>query len=166
MTSRSNEQALARKQRLREQQRRQLKVLDQVARHENKLAAIDDDKERKIAAIEKDAAQETAVVEREMAKTIVEAVDAFGSQPSAAEQLGLTLGDIRRYLSQDKDGQAETTADVQTPDAPVRAQEPAAEVPVTGAAGDALPGGAGAAKGAGDEEGVGSAEPTAGVPAV
>ncbi|MFE4263375.1 hypothetical protein [Streptomyces sp. NPDC056883] len=166
MTSRSNEQALSRKQKLREQQRRQLKVLDQVEKHEKKLASIDEDKEKKIAAIEADAAQETTVVEREMAKTIVEAVEAFGSQPNAAEQLGMTLGDIRRYLNQDKDGQEEATTDVQATEAAAGPREPAREVPVTGdgPAPDDLPETAGTAQTDAVGEGAGVEEPV-GVPA-
>lgn len=167
MTSRSNEEALARKQRLREQQRRQLKVLDQVERHEKKLASIDEDKEKKIAVIESAAAEETAAVEREMGATIVEAVEVFGSQPNAAEQLGLTLGDIRRYLNQDKDGQAEATTDVQAAEAPARAQEPAPVVRVTGdgPVPDGLPKTAGTAELAGTGEDAGVVEPAVGVPA-
>ncbi|MEV6956569.1 hypothetical protein [Streptomyces sp. NPDC051183] len=166
MTSRSNEAALSRKQRLREQQKQQMKVLDQVERHEKKLASIDEDKERKIAAIESDAAQETAVVEREMGKTIVEAVDAFGSQPNAAEQLGLSLGEIRRYLNQDKDGQEAATG-VQASEATAGHREPVREVPVTGGgpAPEGPPETAGAVQPTGAGADAGAAEQAVGVPA-
>lgn len=111
MTSRNNETVLSRKQRLRDKQRRQLKVLDAVEKHEKKLATIQDEKERKIAAIEKDAADEAATVEKEMAKTIVEAVDVFGSQQSAADELGLSLREIRRFLNQEDEDEAAEASD-------------------------------------------------------
>ncbi len=111
MTSRNNESVLSRKQRLRDKQRRQLKVLDAVEKHEKKLATIQEEKERKIAAIEKDAADEAATVEREMAKTIVEAVDVFGSQQSAADELGLSLREIRRFLNQEDEDEAAEAAE-------------------------------------------------------
>lgn len=110
MTSRSNEAQLARKQRLREKQRRQMQILASVEKVEKKLAeandakakrikAVEEEATKKVAAIEQDAAKEVAAAELEMAKAVRCAVQDFGGQQNASDELGMSLRDIRRYLS-------------------------------------------------------------------
>ncbi|MFE7132865.1 hypothetical protein ACFVIM_18610 [Streptomyces sp. NPDC057638] len=100
MTSRTNEAALDRRQRLRDKHKRQLGAVNQLDRLEKKRGSIEDDRDKQIAKIEDDAARDIAAVEEEIAGAVRDAVDAFGGQQVASENLGLTLREIRRYLAE------------------------------------------------------------------
>ncbi|MER6913937.1 hypothetical protein ABT354_19880 [Streptomyces sp. NPDC000594] len=121
MTSRTNEAALERRQRLRDKHKRQLGAVNQLERLEKKRGSIEDDRDKQIAKIEEDAARDIAAVEEEIAGAVRDAVDAFGGQQVASENLGLTLREIRRYLAEgdeqepDSEGEEVRAADEQGP---------------------------------------------------
>ncbi|MFE4373101.1 hypothetical protein ACFRMN_33655 [Streptomyces sp. NPDC056835] len=77
MTSQTPEKSPSRKQRLQEKQRRQLAVVDTIDKAEAKLRKA----------------------EAELAEAVAEAVEVFGSEQSASEELGLSVEAIRGFLS-------------------------------------------------------------------
>ncbi|WP_326613297.1 hypothetical protein OIE62_05510 [Streptomyces scopuliridis] len=104
MTSQTPEKSPSRKQRLQEKQRRQLAVVDTIDKAEAKLRKA----------------------EAELAEAVAEAVEVFGSEQGASEELGLSVDAIRGFLSlveggasgaDEPDGAAETveTAPAQSP---------------------------------------------------
>ncbi|PVE12218.1 hypothetical protein [Streptomyces scopuliridis] len=104
MTSQTPEKSPSRKQRLQEKQRRQLAVVDTIDKAEAKLRKA----------------------EAELAEAVAEAVEVFGSEQGASEELGLSVDAIRGFLSlveggasgaDEPDGAAETveTAPAQIP---------------------------------------------------
>ncbi|WP_234314896.1 hypothetical protein [Streptomyces sp. NRRL F-5135] len=76
MTSQSPEKSPSRKQRLQEKQKRQLAVVDAVDKAEAKLRKA----------------------EAELAEAVAEAVEVFGSDLGASEELGLPVDTVRGYL--------------------------------------------------------------------
>ncbi|MEV4973849.1 hypothetical protein [Streptomyces scopuliridis] len=95
MTSQTPEKSPSRKQRLQEKQRRQLAVVDTIDKAEAKLRKA----------------------EAELAEAVAEAVEVFGSEQGASEELGLSVEAIRGFLSlveggaggaEEPDGAAET----------------------------------------------------------
>ncbi|WP_228447407.1 hypothetical protein [Streptomyces paludis] len=90
MTSQTPEKSPSRKQKLQEKQRRQLAVVDTIDKAEAKL--------RKAKV--------------ELAEAVAEAVDVFGGEQNASDELGLPLETIRGHLDLiEGDGAAEETAD-------------------------------------------------------
>ncbi|MGW2511389.1 hypothetical protein ACWC0A_18555 [Streptomyces scopuliridis] len=77
MTSQTPEKSPSRKQRLQEKQRRQLAVVDTIDKAETKLRKA----------------------EAELAEAVAEAVEVFGSERGASEELGLSVDAIRGYLN-------------------------------------------------------------------
>ncbi|MFJ9033176.1 hypothetical protein ACIRQP_32600 [Streptomyces sp. NPDC102274] len=77
MTSQTPEKSPSRKQRLQEKQRRQLAVVDTIDKAEAKLRKA----------------------EAELAEAVAEAVEVFGSEQGASEELGLSIESIRGFLS-------------------------------------------------------------------
>ncbi|MCL7376949.1 hypothetical protein [Streptomyces sp. 35G-GA-8] len=77
MTLGTPEKSLSRKQRLQEKQRRQLAVVDTIDKAEAKLRKA----------------------ESELAEAVAEAVEVFGSERGASEELGLSVEAIRGFLS-------------------------------------------------------------------
>ncbi|MFE2844949.1 hypothetical protein ACFXKS_15530 [Streptomyces scopuliridis] len=77
MTSQTPEKSPSRKQRLQEKQRRQLAVVDTIDKAETKLRKA----------------------EAELAEAVAEAVEVFGSEQGAAEELGLSVDAIRGFLN-------------------------------------------------------------------
>ncbi|MFF3752551.1 hypothetical protein ACFYYH_19160 [Streptomyces sp. NPDC002018] len=88
MTSQNPEKNPSRKQRLQEKQRRQLAVVDTIDKAEAKLRKA----------------------EAELAEAVAEAVEVFGGELSAADELGLSVDTIRGFLSLAEGGAAGTEA--------------------------------------------------------
>ncbi|MFE4537445.1 hypothetical protein ACFRKB_20535 [Streptomyces scopuliridis] len=119
MTSQTPEKSPSRKQRLQEKQRRQLAVVDTIDKAEAKLRKA----------------------EAELAEAVAEAVEVFGSEQGASEELGLSVEAIRGFLSlveggasgaEEPDGAAETaeTAPAASPaESPAKARTEAKTAP-------------------------------------
>ncbi|MFJ2114210.1 hypothetical protein ACIOEX_20360 [Streptomyces sp. NPDC087850] len=77
MTAQTPEKSPSRKQKLQEKQRRQLAVVDTIDKAETKLRKA----------------------EAELAEAVAEAVEVFGSEEGASDELGLSVETIRGYLN-------------------------------------------------------------------
>ncbi|MEW1719098.1 hypothetical protein [Streptomyces sp. NPDC093109] len=113
MTSQTPEKSPSRKQKLQEKQRRQLAVVDTIDKAEAKL--------RKAKV--------------ELAEAVAEAVEVFGSEQNAADELGLPVETIRGHLDLievDGDGSEETAESPETAPAavtPAKAKAPSKAEP-------------------------------------
>ncbi|MEV6425272.1 hypothetical protein [Streptomyces sp. NPDC051662] len=129
MTSQTPEKSPSRKQRLQEKQRRQLAVVDTIDKAEAKLRKA----------------------ESELAEAVAEAVEVFGSEGGAAEELGLSIEAIRGFLSLVEGG----ASGAEEPDAagePAETTQPAGPARATPEARTEARGAKGAAKAEGTPE--------------
>ncbi|WP_233518452.1 hypothetical protein [Streptomyces corynorhini] len=102
MTSQTPEKSPSRKQKLQEKQRRQLQVVDTVDKAEAKLRKA----------------------EAELAEAVAEAVEVFGSELGASDELDLPVTAIRRFLDI-VEGAAGKAEDSDAAAEPVPARSPA-----------------------------------------